>query len=74
MLAEDKTHLYGKQRMWGSLGWGLISLLSGLLVDSMSRGQALKDYSGVFYLMLAFMVCDLFAATSIRVRTITLND
>lgn len=65
-LLGDSPHRFGQQRLWGSVGWGIVSLLSGLLVDAMSRGQVLKDYSGIFYVMLAFMTCDLFAASAIQ--------
>lgn len=53
--------------MWGSFGWGVITVLSGFLVDQMSRGQALKDYSGVFYLAAAFLIGDLLAMTAVEV-------
>lgn len=52
---DDRPHLYGLQRLWGSLGFGIVSLLAGLLVDVMSDGQLLKDYSIVFYLAIGFV-------------------
>lgn len=55
----DRPQLYGQQRLWGAVGWGICSVLAGLLVDQMSRGQLLKDYSGVFYMMAALMAADL---------------
>lgn len=55
------------QRLWGSVGWGCISLLAGLLVDAMSHGQLLKDYSGVFYMLVGFLVLDFVSVSLIPV-------
>lgn len=66
-LLANEPERFGEQRMWGSVGFGLCSLVSGYLVDQMSGGSALKDYSGVFYVMLVLMVCDFFVARRIRV-------
>lgn len=64
----DKHALYGNQRLWGAIGWGIFSLLAGLLVDEMSRGMGgYKDYSGVFYLMIALIGIDLLVSFPIEV-------
>ncbi|XP_021966839.1 major facilitator superfamily domain-containing protein 6 isoform X2 [Folsomia candida] len=58
----DQPHLYGVQRQWGAMGWGLFSLMAGALVDYRSQGSLIKDYSPCFYiivvlLLLNFLVC-----------------
>ncbi|XP_026500477.1 uncharacterized protein LOC113403984 [Vanessa tameamea] len=48
---------YGKQRLWGSVGWGIFSLLTGTLIDLFSGGVS-KDYTVAFILMFVFMFGD----------------
>ncbi|KAF2887038.1 hypothetical protein ILUMI_19135 [Ignelater luminosus] len=47
-LLGDKPHKYGYQRMYGALGWGLFSIMSGFLVDYFSEGESKKNYAPVF--------------------------
>lgn len=68
-MLGDRPNLYGQQRLWGGVGWGIFSLLAGVLVDEMSRGQVLKDYSGVFYMMVVLMAADLVFSTRLDDRT-----
>ncbi|XP_075990803.1 sugar baby transporter isoform X2 [Anticarsia gemmatalis] len=56
-LLGAKVSDYGKQRLWGSLGWGIFSLLTGVLIDLFSDG-AFKDYTIAFVLMCIFMLGD----------------
>lgn len=65
MLA-DRPHLYGNQRLWGAVGWGTISLFSGLLVDEFSRGKSYKDYSVVFYMMLVLIGLDMVVSKKLK--------
>lgn len=46
-LLGNKPHKYGYQRMMGALGWGIFSVISGILVDVFSDG-AKKNYAPVF--------------------------
>lgn len=68
MLGEHHG-LYGNQRLWGAIGWGIFAFLSGILVDEMSRGQLLKDYSIVFYMMICLIGLDLIFSSKIEVFT-----
>lgn len=65
MLA-DKPHLYGNQRLWGAVGWGSVSLVSGLLVDEFSRGKSYKDYSVLFYMMLILILLDMLVSKKLK--------
>lgn len=65
-MLEDKPHLYGNQRLWGAIGWGSVSLISGLLVDEISRGKSYKDYSVVFYIMLILMILDMLVSKKLK--------
>ncbi|KAJ8737837.1 hypothetical protein PYW08_000432 [Mythimna loreyi] len=56
-LLGTKVSNYGKQRLWGSVGWGIFSLLTGVLIDTFSDG-AYKDYTIAFILMFVFLLGD----------------
>lgn len=67
MLGENKE-LYGRQRMWGSLGWGTAMFLLGFVIDSISGvelcGEIIsQNYTVGFYFFFVFMVCALTVAT-----------
>lgn len=67
MLGENKE-LYGKQRLWGSLGWGTAMFFLGFLIDSMKGvemcGEIIsQNYTIGFYSFVVFMSCALIVAT-----------
>lgn len=65
-LLADKPNKYGIQRSFGSLGWGVFSIIAGLVMDAMSSGEAEKNYTGVFYMSLAILVLDLLVASRLN--------
>ncbi|XP_017059937.1 major facilitator superfamily domain-containing protein 6-B isoform X1 [Drosophila ficusphila] len=65
-ILGDRHHLYGKQRLCGSLGWGVFALLAGVLVDHMSVGEVNKNYTAVFWMALIIMGFDVFASSKLR--------
>lgn len=67
----DRTHLFGHQRAWGSLGWGVFALMSGFLVDAMSDGKVMKNYSGLFYTMLVVITFDWLVVLRMQVGIMT---
>lgn len=67
MLGENKE-LYGKQRLWGSLGWGTAMFLLGFIIDSMKGvemcGETIsQNYTISFYSFIIFMSCAFLVAT-----------
>lgn len=50
MLGPTRLSEYGKQRLWGSLGFGVVGLFIGFLVDlySNQKGQVDPDYLFLF--------------------------
>uniref|UniRef100_A0A1I8PHP6 Major facilitator superfamily associated domain-containing protein n=1 Tax=Stomoxys calcitrans TaxID=35570 RepID=A0A1I8PHP6_STOCA len=64
-ILGDRGHLYGKQRLFGSIGWGVVSLLSGALVDNMSNGVE-KDYTIVFWMTAVIMSLDVVASLKLK--------
>lgn len=61
-MLGDKPQLYGNQRLWGAVGWGTFSIISGLLLDSFSMGETTKNYTVVFYLTLGLIGIDMFVS------------
>ncbi|XP_045109294.1 major facilitator superfamily domain-containing protein 6-A-like [Portunus trituberculatus] len=59
---------YGQQRLFGSLGWGTLVVITGALIDYASLGQTEKDYTPAFVLSLAILFIDLLAATRLQVE------
>ncbi|XP_068633079.1 uncharacterized protein Sugb [Battus philenor] len=67
-LLGTQVSLYGKQRLWGSVGWGIFSLLTGTLIDRFSEG-AYKDYTVAFVLMFVFMFGDVVVSCFIKTES-----
>jgi exosortase/archaeosortase len=66
----DRPSHYGYQRLWGAVGWGVFAIISGLLVDEFSKGQAQKDYTVVFYLMIVLLFLDVIVSSRLKVSDI----
>ncbi|KAL6263024.1 hypothetical protein P5V15_005820 [Pogonomyrmex californicus] len=59
VLGEGKQMEYGKQRVWGTIGFGVAAFLAGYTVDLWSHGEIYKIYTPAFLLVLAFTCIDL---------------
>ncbi|XP_012257088.2 major facilitator superfamily domain-containing protein 6 [Athalia rosae] len=70
LLGDGKEKEYGKQKMWGSIGFGIFGIGAGYLVDLFSRGQTEKDYTCIFYLMLVAMLLDISVSSVLKKRVI----
>lgn len=67
VLGENQEMKYGKQRVWGTIGFGISALIGGIVVDispSKSLGPALV-------VMVVFTVLDLISVTKLKVRELT---
>lgn len=65
-ILGERAHLYGKQRLYGSIGWGLFSIIAGVLVDKMSSGVN-KDYTIVFCMTAVIIALDVIASLKLKV-------
>lgn len=65
-MLGDRPHLYGNQRLWGSVGWGVFSLLAGFLVDQFSAGKSNKDYTVVFYMTIVIIGIDIIVSSKLK--------
>ena len=64
----SESSLYGEQRMWGSIGWGLFVVIAGALIDYASKGQIQKDYTSSFILVVAILIIGLIVASQLKVN------
>lgn len=67
-MLEDKPHLYGKQRMWGTIGWGSFALLAGYLNQVVTGTSSTYNYSAGFYMAVALFVTDMLMITQLKVE------
>ena len=56
----DKRNTWGKQRLWGTIGFAVFGPISGLLMDNCSLGQ--NEYTVAFLLFVVFMLLTVFCA------------
>ncbi|KAF3425777.1 hypothetical protein E2986_10071 [Frieseomelitta varia] len=66
LLGNERRKEYGKQKMWGSIGFGIFGISAGYLVDLFSEGKLQKDYTCIFYIMLVIMVLDIIVSATLR--------
>ncbi|KAL6263511.1 hypothetical protein P5V15_006301 [Pogonomyrmex californicus] len=66
LLGHERRNDYGKQKMWGSIGFGIFGISSGYLIDLASKGQYEKDYTCIFYIMLVAMVADIIVSATLK--------
>lgn len=64
----EEKHKYGQQRAWGSIGRGLIAIVSGVSVDWFSKGQDYKNYTPIFIISLMCNLLNIYVATKIDVN------
>ena len=66
ILGEERRY-YGKQRLWGSLGFGIFSFLIGMLLERSKHsvcGDQYTDYIICFCVFAILMVCTLLVSTT----------
>lgn len=69
----DNVNAFGRQRLWGTISWGIVSPLIGFSIDEAS-GLAHTDYTPGFYVFVAVMVLDMILICLMpRLRTADLS-
>lgn len=66
ILGNGGEMKYGKQRVWGTIGYGITALLSGFAIDKYSEGKPYKDYLPGIIIMMAFTLFDLIGCKKLR--------
>ncbi|XP_015372484.1 PREDICTED: major facilitator superfamily domain-containing protein 6-B-like isoform X2 [Diuraphis noxia] len=63
----NKPNMYGKQRCWGAIGWGIFSIFAGWLLDLFSSSEVNKNYLPIYYLCLLVLLGNFFVASKLEV-------
>lgn len=66
-ILGSERHKYGQQRLWGTIGMGLMAVVSGALIDVYSQGFPQKDYLPAVICGLVLMVADILVVARIRI-------
>ncbi|XP_039282566.1 major facilitator superfamily domain-containing protein 6-like [Nilaparvata lugens] len=66
VLGDGQEKKYGKQRVWGTIGFGIFALLGGYAVDVYSGDSGIKDYTPAFSIALVCMICDVICCFTLK--------
>ncbi len=58
----DRSQDYGKQRLWGAIGWGSFALISGFAIDAISASSTRTNYNPAFYLFIGLTTVSVISA------------
>ncbi|XP_022182058.1 major facilitator superfamily domain-containing protein 6-like isoform X1 [Myzus persicae] len=65
-LLGDDIKSYGRQRVWGAVGWGMSTLLVGACVDWYSEDPVHKNYLPVYVISMIFLICHFIVASQLE--------
>ncbi|XP_037577763.1 major facilitator superfamily domain-containing protein 6-B isoform X3 [Dermacentor silvarum] len=72
-LLGDNVNAFGRQRLWGTVSWGVVSPLIGFMIDEASD-SSYTDYKPGFYLFAAIMALNILLICCMpRLRTADLS-
>ncbi|XP_076043969.1 major facilitator superfamily domain-containing protein 6-like [Oratosquilla oratoria] len=66
-LLGENGHLYGQQRLFGTIAWGFCALVVGGLIDLYSLNLPERDYFPAFVLVVVFSTLDLFVLSRLQI-------
>ena len=64
---QDKRLKYGKQRLWGAVGYGIVACLSGYMVNFFSHDKVYKNYIPSMLIMIIFTCVDFICCIKLEV-------
>ncbi|CAG0881978.1 unnamed protein product [Darwinula stevensoni] len=68
LLLGSHPERFGNERLWGTIGWGIIGLSIGAIIDHVNKENEDKaDYSIAFYMVLGFLLVDSICSLKLRV-------
>ncbi|XP_023287706.1 major facilitator superfamily domain-containing protein 6 isoform X2 [Orussus abietinus] len=74
VLGEGGQMGYGRQRVWGTIGFGITAFLAGYSIDYVSQGESIKSYTPAFILVLAFTLIDLLCCSKLELPIMSRSD
>ncbi|XP_060874136.1 major facilitator superfamily domain-containing protein 6-A-like [Metopolophium dirhodum] len=66
LLGKDKNN-YGKQRLWGSIGWSFFAIIYGTCVDWYSAGLDYKNYTPGYVIALLCFLLDIYVVCNLKI-------
>uniref|UniRef100_A0A1I8NSP7 Major facilitator superfamily (MFS) profile domain-containing protein n=1 Tax=Stomoxys calcitrans TaxID=35570 RepID=A0A1I8NSP7_STOCA len=73
MLGDMAENKYGNQRVWGTIGFGLTSLIAGIVVDLWTV-ETIKSFTPALVIMLIFSVFDLFSVSKLKLPKLSSSE
>lgn len=67
-ILGDKSHRWGKQRLWGTIGFACFAIASTLIMDSLSKSNKTIDYNISFYIFGGLMLVCVIVAGFLKVN------
>lgn len=71
-MSTGDDYDYGKQRVWGTIGFGLTAFVAGCIVNIYSDTVVIT-YTPAVAVMIFFSLCDLFSCVKLKVNKISTN-
>ncbi|GFQ78137.1 hypothetical protein TNCT_259301 [Trichonephila clavata] len=62
--------LYGRQRMWGTIGWGCFALVAGFLNQVFTHESGKYNFSPGFYMLAVLFVIDLMVISKLKLEDV----
>ncbi|KAL3880671.1 hypothetical protein ACJMK2_032893 [Sinanodonta woodiana] len=56
-ILGERRGLWGRQRLWGTIGFALFAVTSTFIMDHLSKTTTHIDYSLSFYIFIGLMIC-----------------
>ncbi|XP_019892966.1 major facilitator superfamily domain-containing protein 6 [Musca domestica] len=73
MLGDAAEHKYGNQRVWGTIGFGLTALISGVVVDLWTV-DTVKSFTPALVIMLIFSAFDLMSVSKLKLPKLSSSE
>ncbi|KAK4323144.1 hypothetical protein Pmani_006144 [Petrolisthes manimaculis] len=67
LILGTERHKYGEQRLWGTVGMGVMGVISGAAIDFASLGQKEKNYLPALAILLVLMTIDLVLVSLMKI-------
>ncbi|CAL4144070.1 unnamed protein product, partial [Meganyctiphanes norvegica] len=65
-LLGDDRHNFGLQRVWATVGWGIMALVYGAAIDYFSYGGHVRNYTAGYIISMSLWVVALIPTTKIK--------
>ncbi|KAK0165199.1 hypothetical protein PV328_003736 [Microctonus aethiopoides] len=71
ILGEGGEMGYGRQRVWGTIGFGIAALIAGYAIDFFSPDNFIKSYTPTFILVMIFTLLDVISCKKLMLPTMS---